>query len=80
MTGNGFSVAVLHGRLTKGEQHRTLTRFRAGTDKVLVSTNALARGVDVKAVTMVVNFDIPSKKVFTGRGRNDYQVAPDFET
>lgn len=34
MTANGYSVAVLHGSMSKGQQHETLTRFRSGQDKV----------------------------------------------
>ena len=80
MTANGYSVACLHGSLTKALQHETLSRFRSGEDKVLVSTNALARGVDVKAITMVVNYDIPEKRVYKEQGGVQFTVRADPET
>lgn len=36
-----------------------LDRFRAGLEKVLITTNVLSRGIDVEQVTIVVNFDLP---------------------
>lgn len=46
--------------------------FRSGVSKVLITTNVLARGLDVSTVSMVINYDIPMK------GRGD--TEPDFET
>lgn len=36
-----------------------LDRFRAGNEKVLITTNVLSRGIDIEQVTIVVNFDLP---------------------
>lgn len=36
-----------------------LDRFRAGLEKVLITTNVLSRGIDIQQVTIVVNFDMP---------------------
>jgi ATP-dependent RNA helicase DDX19/DBP5 len=36
-----------------------INRFREGKEKVLITTNVMARGIDVEQVTMVVNFDLP---------------------
>lgn len=38
-------------------------RFREGKERVLVTTNVCARGIDVEQVTLVVNFDLPMTKV-----------------
>ena len=40
-----------------------LYRFREGKERVLVTTNVCARGIDVEQVTLVVNFDLPMSKV-----------------
>ena len=40
-----------------------LKRFRDGKERVLVTTNVCARGIDVEQVTLVVNFDLPMTKV-----------------
>lgn len=56
---DGHSVAVLSGELTVEQRLAVLDRFRAGMEKVLITTNVLSRGIDVEQVTIVVNFDLP---------------------
>lgn len=69
MTASGFEVSVLHGDLEGIERDRVMAEFRAGRTKVLITTNALARGVDVPAVAVVVNYDLPTR-------RNGARVEP----
>jgi ATP-dependent RNA helicase DDX19/DBP5 len=59
----GFEVSTLHGGIANEERDRVMNDFRAGRTKVLIATNALARGVDVPAVAAVVNFDLPTERV-----------------
>lgn len=59
MTKDGHSVAVLSGELSVEQRLAVLDRFRAGLEKVLITTNVLSRGIDVEQVTIVVNFDLP---------------------
>lgn len=59
MTSEGHSVAVLSGELSVEQRLAVLDRFRAGLEKVLITTNVLSRGIDVEQVTIVVNFDLP---------------------
>ncbi|XP_059474536.1 DEAD-box helicase Dbp80 [Neocloeon triangulifer] len=59
MAKDGHSVALLSGELTVEQRISVLDRFRQGTEKVLITTNVLSRGIDVEAVTIVVNFDLP---------------------
>ncbi|XP_037942665.1 DEAD-box helicase Dbp80-like [Teleopsis dalmanni] len=59
MSNDGHSVAVLSGDLTVEQRLAVLDRFRAGLEKVLITTNVLSRGIDVEQVTIVVNFDLP---------------------
>ncbi|CAM9616505.1 unnamed protein product [Heterosigma akashiwo] len=66
----GFDVATLHGDLENLERDVLMDEFRQGKRKVLISTNVLARGVDVPAVSLVVNYDIPTT----------YDGQPDFES
>ena len=42
--------------------HQVLDRFRDGLEKILVTTNVMARGIDVEQVTIVVNYDMPTEK------------------
>lgn len=59
LVNDGHSVAVLSGELTVEQRLAVLDRFRAGLEKVLITTNVLSRGIDVEQVTIVVNFDLP---------------------
>ncbi len=55
------SVGVIHGDRSQNQRVRALEDFRDGRHRVLVATDIAARGVDVEAVTHVVNFDIPNE-------------------
>jgi superfamily II DNA/RNA helicase len=55
----GHKTAALHGDMTQGARNRTLTKLRHGDVKVLVATDVAARGIDVKGITHVINYDLP---------------------
>jgi superfamily II DNA/RNA helicase len=55
----GHKTAALHGDMTQGARNRTLTKLRHGDVKVLVATDVAARGIDVPAITHVINYDLP---------------------
>ncbi|MCB1995772.1 MAG: DEAD/DEAH box helicase [Rhodoferax sp.] len=57
----GFEAEAIHGNRSQAQRDRTLDKFRAGRLPVLVATDVAARGVDVKAVTLVVNYDLPNE-------------------
>jgi len=67
MTAEGHQVASLTGALEGNVRDEVIDRFRDGNAKVLITTNVLARGIDVKSVTMVINYDVPD----TVNGRAD---------
>jgi ATP-dependent RNA helicase DDX19/DBP5 len=71
MVAEGHKVAALHGAYEGAERDRVIDNFREGKAKVLITTNVLARGIDVQSVSMVINYDIPMK------GRNDYEPDPE---
>ncbi|KAF8249225.1 DEAD-domain-containing protein [Wilcoxina mikolae CBS 423.85] len=71
MREDGHMVAVLHSALdTASDRDVVIDQFRSGTCKVLITTNLLARGIDVATTSMVVNYDLP-------RNIDD---TPDFTT
>ena len=72
MESEGHHVASLHGAFDGADRDRILEDFRSGRAKVLITTNVLARGIDVQSVSMVINYDIPMK----GRAESE----PDAET
>ncbi|EMD90629.1 hypothetical protein COCC4DRAFT_78342 [Bipolaris maydis ATCC 48331] len=60
MVAEGHKVAQLSGALEGPERDRIIDQFRSGEAKVLITTNVLARGIDVQSVTMVINYDVPT--------------------
>jgi len=62
MTEEGHAVALLSGELSVEDRISVLDRFRDGLEKILVTTNVMARGIDVEQVTIVVNYDMPTEK------------------
>jgi len=54
-----INAAVIHGNRSQSQRVRALEGFRNGEYRVLVATDIAARGVDVKDVSHVVNFDVP---------------------
>ncbi|KTW29385.1 hypothetical protein T552_01339 [Pneumocystis carinii B80] len=59
MTESGHAVVSLHGALDGSQRDSIMDDFRSGKSKVLITTNVIARGIDVSQVNMVVNYDIP---------------------
>ena len=49
----------IHGDLTQGQRTAVMTRFKARKLRVLVATNVAARGLDIPAVSHVINYDMP---------------------
>jgi len=67
---DGHAVALLTGELEIEQRADILNRFRDGKEKVLITTNVAARGIDIDQVTIVINYDVPT----------DHMNKPDFET
>lgn len=59
MEANNFTVAATHGDISQKEREGILNEFRTGTSRVLITTDLLARGIDVQQVSLVINYDIP---------------------
>ncbi|MGJ3242741.1 MAG: DEAD/DEAH box helicase [Opitutales bacterium] len=55
----GFRADDIHGNKTQAARQKTLDRFRAGRTPVLVATDVASRGIDVKNITLVINYDLP---------------------
>lgn len=55
----GMTSIALHGSMSQPQRLGALNAFRAGQKKVLVATDVAARGLDIPAVDVVINFDIP---------------------
>lgn len=57
---DGVQAQALHGGRTQRQRDQAIDGFRAGRFDVLVATDVAARGLDIKGVTHVFNFDIPN--------------------
>jgi superfamily II DNA/RNA helicase len=55
----GVDVGALHGDMSQGVRNRTIKAMKNGAIKVLVATDVAARGIDVKGLSHIFNFDLP---------------------
>jgi superfamily II DNA/RNA helicase len=59
---NDYPVDYIHGEVTKDERENKLLNFKNGKTRILISTDLLARGIDVQQLNLVINFDLPKSK------------------
>jgi translation initiation factor 4A len=59
LTKRDFTVSTMHAELDQKERDLVMREFRSGSSRVLISTDLLARGIDVQQVSLVINFDLP---------------------
>ncbi|MAK48165.1 ATP-dependent RNA helicase RhlE [Marinobacter flavimaris] len=57
---DGITAAAIHGNKSQGARTRALADFKAGEVRVLVATDIAARGLDIKQLPQVVNFELPN--------------------
>jgi len=55
----GVPSEAIHGNKSQGQRERTLASFRKGSIRVLVATDIAARGIDVEAISHVINYELP---------------------
>ena len=55
----GIEADSLHGNKSQNARQKTLDLYKKGVVRVLVATDVAARGIDVKNITLVINFDLP---------------------
>jgi ATP-dependent RNA helicase RhlE len=59
LSAQGFSVGILHAGRTQGQRMGAMENFRSGRTQILVATDIAARGIDVREISHVINFDVP---------------------
>eukprot|EP00035_Acanthoeca_spectabilis_P019734 m.429490 g.429490 ORF g.429490 m.429490 type:complete len:427 (+) comp17011_c0_seq1:152-1432(+) len=57
-----FTVSSMHGDMTQQERDVIMREFRTGSSRVLITTDLLARGIDVQQVSLVINYDLPTNR------------------
>jgi translation initiation factor 4A len=52
----------MHGEMSQLERDKIMQEFRSGSTRILITTDLLARGIDIQQVSLVINYDIPNNK------------------
>jgi len=60
LTARGYRAEALHGGMSQEQRDRVMKKFRAHTADLLIATDVAARGLDVKHLSHVVNYDVPT--------------------
>ncbi|NCC64818.1 MAG: DEAD/DEAH box helicase, partial [Spirochaetia bacterium] len=60
---NGIDAASIHSRKTQGARTELLRDFKAGTIRVLVTTDLLSRGIDIEFLPFVINYELPRSPI-----------------
>jgi ATP-dependent RNA helicase DeaD len=60
LNGRGYRAEALHGGMDQQQRERVMARLRSGGADLIVATDVAARGLDIGALTHVVNYDVPS--------------------
>ena len=68
LTREGYDIDALHGDLTQQQRDKVMGDFREKTLQLLIATDVAARGIDVQAITHVINYELPDDvEVYTHR-------------
>jgi translation initiation factor 4A len=62
MAEGGFTLECIHGDMDVAERRKRMDDFRSGNVRVLISTDLLARGIDVQQVSVVINYELPTNR------------------
>ena len=57
-----FTVSAMHGDMDQAQRDVIMKEFRSGSSRVLITTDLLARGIDVQQVSLVINYDLPTNR------------------
>jgi translation initiation factor 4A len=62
MRKRGFDLDCIHGDMDVAERRARMGDFRSGKVRVLISTDLLARGIDVQQISVVINYELPVQR------------------
>ncbi|KAJ2193648.1 translation initiation factor eIF4A, partial [Coemansia sp. RSA 522] len=57
-----FTVSAMHGEMDQEQRNTIMNEFRSGSSRILITTDLLARGIDVQQVSLVINYDLPTNR------------------
>ncbi|KAM5579470.1 eukaryotic initiation factor 4A-10 [Rosa sericea] len=61
MRSRDHTVSAIHGEMEQNTRDIIMREFRSGSSRVLITTDLLARGIDVQQVSLVINYDLPTQ-------------------
>ena len=68
LTREGYDIDALHGDLTQAQRDKVMGQFREKSLQLLIATDVAARGIDVKDITHVINYELPDDvEIYTHR-------------
>ena len=59
---NNFTITCIHSKMNQNERDSIVKEFREGKTRLLLTTDLLARGIDIPDVNLVINYDLPPNK------------------
>ena len=59
LTKQGHTVSIMHSDMSRAEREKVMSIFRSASSRILVTTDLIARGIDVHHVNIVINYDLP---------------------
>lgn len=62
MSAKDHTVSSMHADMDQRERETIMREFRSGSSRVLITTDLLARGIDVQQVSLVINYDLPNNR------------------
>jgi translation initiation factor 4A len=62
MRRRGFDLNYIHGDMDVADRKHRMSEFRSGKCRVLISTDLLARGIDVQQISIVINYELPLQR------------------
>ena len=62
MMGEGFPLSFIHGEMDPEERTRRMRDFRSGSVRIMISTDLLARGIDIQQISLVINYELPVQR------------------
>jgi len=77
LSDEGYQVGIIHGKMPKAMRDAVMEDFRAGRSTHLISSNLLARGIDIPNISVVINYDVPIGKHVDQYGRSSW--GPDVD-
>ena len=57
-----FTITSVHGKMNSKERENIIKDFRDGKTRILITTDLLARGIDIDQINLVINYDLPPNK------------------